>query len=425
MHLNNLNNKSSTSLGFDKLIFRQPSNLQFFVPHSYPKRLCVIHSCFPEQTQARQVNGSFIHRLKKSANTKLTSGVKLLGILGVSLPLQSLMPSASSSDSTLDKVLASKTLHIATVSDTSTYFSQDGFVHGFGYDVSRSYANHLNVHIKITTFHSEALALNAVATGAVDMALTNAKPSYQTGLTNISLSCEQDFLAKVGLNQQVSWQVRQDDKNLSQNAAAFVCDNQQLAVSQQLASFYNQNILKNKYSEQHFIRTMNQTLPIYKTSFQQNAQNYNLDWELLVAIGYQESHLQADATSPTGVRGIMMLTNDTAKAMGVSDRIDPVQSIEGGAKYLEILRKQFADIPNPDRLWFSLASYNMGPTAVKAIQAELNAQGRNGNSWAEVYNYMAENSYRNSRYVQCMDYVTNIRGYLETLKSNSLNLKVA
>ena len=74
-------------------------------------------------------------------------------------------------------------------------------------------------------------------------------------------------------------------------------------------------------------------------------------------MGYQELHLDANAVSPTGVR-IMMLTNSTAKAMGVSDRVDPYQSIGGGARYLE-QAADFADVPESDRIWFALAGYNM------------------------------------------------------------------
>ena len=73
--------------------------------------------------------------------------------------------------------------------------------------------------------------------------------------------------------------------------------------------------------------------------FRKSPQTYDMDWRLLAAIGYQESHWKPDASSYTGVRGIMMLTRRTASQLGLTDRLDPEQSIEGGARYFLQLRK--------------------------------------------------------------------------------------
>lgn len=172
-----------------------------------------------------------------------------------------------------------------------------------------------------------------------------------------------------------------------------------------------------KPHQNHFKKALKQRLPLYESAFKHGAKAYNHDWQVLAVISYQESHLNPDAISRTGVEGLMMLTKDTAKAMGVKNRTDAMQSIQGGAKYLEVLEKLYVDVPAAERLWFVLASYNMGPNAVKRIQSELHASGRDGNSWAEVYGYLAKNASKNSRYVQCMHYVANIRTYLETIKT--------
>lgn len=116
----------------------------------------------------------------------------------------------------------------------------------------------------------------------------------------------------------------------------------------------------------------------------------------------------------------MMLTNSTAKAMGVSDRIDPTQSIGGGARYLQEMKADFQDVPKSDRVWFALAGYNMGPNAVKRIQRELRADGVNDKSWVNVYAYLSENKASNSRYGQAMHYVSNIRTYLEIIKTQAV-----
>ena len=255
------------------------------------------------------------------------------------------------------------------------------------------------------------------------MALTTASTQLKSkfNLSSINISCGYDAsLTKNGLHPKVSWTFNSSNDPLSQKASYFLCDSIKLKNTQKLAAFYNQNLLKDAYSQDHFQKTLTEKLPDYQSSFEEQARNYNHDWELLVAMGYQESHLDANAVSPTGVRGLMMLTNNTAKAMGVSDRVDPYQSIGGGARYLEQMKADFADVPKTDRIWFALAGYNMGPNAVKSIQRKLRDQGIDDKSWANVYAYLADNKAANSRYGQAMHYVSNIRSYLETIKTQTV-----
>ncbi|MGS5799910.1 transglycosylase SLT domain-containing protein, partial [Acinetobacter baumannii] len=165
-------------------------------------------------------------------------------------------------------------------------------------------------------------------------------------------------------------------------------------------------------------------IPIYKASFKQSAAQYDLDWHLLAAIGYQESYLKPESVSPTGVRGLMMLTNSTARAMGVSNRNDPAQSIQGGAKYYDLMLSEYDDIPFPDRNWYALVAYNMGPGAVNQIQKRLQAQGKDPNQWVNLYNYLQSNKTRNGRYKQAVQYVTRIRAYLEHIKTAQTRINI-
>ena len=356
-------------------------------------------------------------KLTRFAKTKKIAQVSSIALL--SLPAESLI----TMDSTVPayaKVMLEETLTIAAVPGDSTYFATDGFQHGFGFDLIRSYADELGVEIDLKAYASEEAALKALKSGDADMALTTASTQLksQLNLSSVNVSCGYDAsLTKNGLHPKVSWTFNQADDPLSQKASYFLCDSIKLENTQKLAAFYNQNLLKDAYSQDHFKKTLTEKLPDYQSSFEEQARNYNHDWELLVAMGYQESHLDANAVSPTGVRGLMMLTNNTAKAMGVSDRVDPYQSIGGGARYLEQMKSDFADVPKTDRIWFALAAYNMGPNAVKRIQRKLNDAGIDDKSWANVYTYLSENRASNSRYGQAMHYVSNIRSYLETIKT--------
>ena len=110
-----------------------------------------------------------------------------------------------------------------------------------------------------------------------------------------------------------------------------------------------------------------------------------IDWRLLAALGFQESHWEPLATSPTGVRGLMMLTSETADRLGVNDRLNPRQNIIAGARYLRILKDTLPDrIGEPDRTWFALASYNVGYGHLEDARVLTQRHGLNADSWVDV-----------------------------------------
>ncbi len=375
-----------------------------------------------KQTQESNTKeNGFIKKRLLGVSSAITLGVGVL-----SVPVQSYTSIFSGYNNYQNKnqvdIAEEEVLTLASVKGDSTYFAVDGFEHGFGYDLARNYANYMGKRVNLITYDSAKEALKAVRNGKADMALTTASTKLKTemAVSSINLSCGRDTqLIENGLHPKVSWSFANSSTSLAQSASHYLCDSEQLEDTGKLARFYNQNLLKDSYNQMHFVKAMTERLPNYKNSFKKVASKYNHDWELLVAMGYQESHLKANAVSPTGVQGLMMLTKNTAKEMGIRNRIDPRQSIQGGARYLERMKSAFSDVPKNDRIFFALASYNMGPYAVKEIQDKLKKQGKDGNSWANVYAYMSENAYRNDRYVQCMHYVSNIRSYLETIKKQS------
>ena len=175
-----------------------------------------------------------------------------------------------------------------------------------------------------------------------------------------------------------------------------------------------------KISKEKVDKDLQKRLPKYQASFKQSAKQHDLDWHFLAAIGYQESYLRPESVSPTGVRGVMMLTSSTAKAMGVSDRTDAKQSIQGGAKYMQLMLDEFDHVPYPDRNWYALVAYNMGPGAVNSIRKRLERQGKNPDQWINLYNYLERNQRANGRYRQALQYVKRIRVYMEHIKRNEM-----
>lgn len=134
-----------------------------------------------------------------------------------------------------------------------------------------------------------------------------------------------------------------------------------------------------------FLQKMNSVLPKYRLLFDVAQQKYGIDWRLLAAVSYQESHWDPLATSPTGVRGMMMMTSDTADKMGIADRLNPLQSILGGAKYIDaLLAQQSDDISPPDRIWMALAAYNQGQAHVDDARRLAARHHLNPSLWCDV-----------------------------------------
>ena len=175
-----------------------------------------------------------------------------------------------------------------------------------------------------------------------------------------------------------------------------------------------------------FIRHYEHRLTGYQPSFERAAELTGIDWRLLAAIGYQESHWNPEAVSPTGVRGLMMLTKRTARALGITDRIDPEQSILGGAMYFRRLKERIpAEIKEPDRTWFALAAYNVGYMHLQDARTIVRLQGGNPDRWVDVKQalpLLAEQKWHSqlpggyARGWEPVQYVENIRTYYDIMQ---------
>lgn len=181
----------------------------------------------------------------------------------------------------------------------------------------------------------------------------------------------------------------------------------------------------NPVDSQTFNRRMLKRLPKYEAIIRQVADEYQVDWQMLAAISYQESHWNPHAKSPTGVRGMMMLTQTTAQEMGIDDRLDPSQSLRGGARYFKKMRRGMPDdIQEPDRTWFALAAYNIGRGHLEDARVITESQGGDPDLWIDVSERLPllqkSKFYRNTRYgyargSEPVTYVKNIRHYYNIL----------
>jgi membrane-bound lytic murein transglycosylase F len=230
----------------------------------------------------------------------------------------------------------------------------------------------------------------------------------------------------VGKPQSLAWALAKiDDYSLfSEVLDYFGLQNEIGKISQLQEKYYGHTEKFDYVGARQFHRATQKKLDEYKELFIESAGD-DLDWRLLAAVSYQESHWKPRAKSPTGVRGMMMLTLNTAKQLGIKNRLDPEQSIIGGAEYLRKVMKRVPDrISDPDRTWFALAGYNVGWGHVEDARIITQQQGADPDKWADVKErlpllqkkrWYKKTKHGYARGAEPVKYVNNIRRYYEVL----------
>ncbi|MEW5769467.1 MAG: membrane-bound lytic murein transglycosylase MltF [Pseudomonadota bacterium] len=222
----------------------------------------------------------------------------------------------------------------------------------------------------------------------VDLGLTDCTVADSDGLAvshNFHSNLRDAFVLQAGQSQ--AWAMRQGtDVRFAREVAAFFREVRKSGELAGLRERYYGHVERLGDADVLGILERRGTLLRDLTRHFHEAQaETGLDWRLLAAVAYQESQWDAHAVSPTGVRGIMMLTEDTADHLGVKNRLDARESILGGARYIVMLRDGLpADIPEPDRTWLALAAYNIGPSHLEDARILAGRLGRNPDTWRDM-----------------------------------------
>ncbi len=184
----------------------------------------------------------------------------------------------------------------------------------------------------------------------------------------------------------VQWIVRRGASDLLRAVNTFFQQQRQSGQMVKLLQQETGDARSFAYEESREFQThLTDRLPRFRPWFEQASEESGIDWRLLAAIGYQESKWDATAVSNNGALGVMMLTSDTAVAMGIKDRANAQQSIFAGAHYLAEVREKVPDrIPEPDRTWFTVAAYNVGFGHVEDARVLAQMDGKNPDSWSDV-----------------------------------------
>ncbi len=249
-----------------------------------------------------------------------------------------------------------------------------------------------------------------------------------------ALSMNQVFFPKVhkafplASPQPVAWLFPADtDDSLMMEARAFFQEIRRNGVLEQVKERHYGHLDRLDYvGARTFVRHLENRLPQYKETFMEAADAHDMDWRLLAAIGYQESHWRRDAVSPTGVRGLMMLTQPTAAFVGVDNRLDPHASIWGGARFFKFLLSRIPErIGEPDRTWFALAAYNVGLGHLEDARRLTQRAGDDPDRWMHVKEHLPKLAQRKwytqtrhgyARGHEPVIYTQNIRRYYDVLK---------
>ena len=291
----------------------------------------------------------------------------------------------------------------------------------------RMLRNELDLHPRLTWIEVDDAAseelIEQVDSGDIDYIVAD---SHQIALQRRFFP-ELRIAFEIGEPRQLRWAYNHgEDPSLANAIERFFSQIESDGRLEQLIHRHYSHVAKFNYSD---IRTFTQRiashLPRYEPLFRREAERVDIDWRLLAAIGYQESLWNARAKSPTGVRGLMMLTQTTAKQMKVSNRLDPEQSIRGGAKYFASVHKRIPErIQEPDRTWFALAAYNVGLGHVEDARIITQKRGGDPDKWIDLKENLPllarKKWYKQTRYGYArgwepVKYVENIRQYFDYL----------
>jgi membrane-bound lytic murein transglycosylase F len=232
-------------------------------------------------------------------------------------------------------------------------------------------------------------------------------------------------------SQSLGWAVKKGEDSLREQINGFFRKIKEDGTFQKIyEKYYSQVEIFDYFDLKKFHERIETRLPKYRDTIQKASQKYGFDWRLIAAMIYQESHFDPQARSYTGVKGIMQITLDTARELGVKERLNPQHSIPAGIRYLKKLYDRFDEAQDPDRLLIALASYNVGRGHILDAQGIARKQGLNPNSWASISQILPllrkSKYYKNTTYGYCrgtepVRYVERIMSYYEILKREGIS----
>ena len=277
--------------------------------------------------------------------------------------------------------------------------------------------------------------LEKLAKGEVDYTVANALEIKQA--KHLYSSIDSAFELQASSSQWIFPKFVKSE--LFNEAETFFARIQEDGTLKQLLDSYIGHLHQLKAGDIHFFKEkIRIKLPNLRKYFIQAEKLTHIDWRLIAALAYQESHWNPKAKSSTGVRGMMMLTQDTAKRMKVKNRLDAQQSILAGAQYLQLLKEKLSEnIVEPDRTWIALAAYNQGYGHIVDARTLAQRFDLNPDLWINLkktlpllskQKYFSTLKYGKTRGGEAVTLTESVRAYYNILKQHydheaAVNLK--
>jgi membrane-bound lytic murein transglycosylase MltF len=206
----------------------------------------------------------------------------------------------------------------------------------------------------------------------------------------------------------IAWAIRKDSPALKASLNSFLATNGENSLNGRM--IFRRYLLNTKYVKS---ATADAEIKRFKeliAYFRKYGSQYNLDWMLMAAQGYQESRLDQQAKSQVGAIGVMQVMPATAKDLKVGDVTNVEANIHAGVKYIRfMIDRYYEDEPMDDlnKALFAFAAYNCGPGRTRQLRREATARGLDANVWFDnVERIAAERIGR-----ETVTYVSNIYKY--------------
>ncbi|MEO8741520.1 MAG: membrane-bound lytic murein transglycosylase MltF [Casimicrobiaceae bacterium] len=247
--------------------------------------------------------------------------------------------------------------------------------------LTRIRADHPDVNWQEMALPSAQALIGQVSDGALEYAVVAA--SDAEAVRNVHLNFERAFA--VAKKQELVWAFPAAQSVLRDQVDAFFATLRRDGTLQRLVERYFTYAQVPRLDAGAFHERSKALLPEYRPLFQHAQEATGVEWRLLAAMAYQESQWDPQAVSETGVRGLMQLTEDTARHLGAVDRLDPQSSVMAAARYLRKLKEKLPTrIAEPDRTWLALAAYNIGIGHLEDARVLAQKQKLSPDSWQAV-----------------------------------------
>jgi membrane-bound lytic murein transglycosylase F len=290
-------------------------------------------------------------------------------------------------------------------------------------------AEHPDVQWQPLALASTEALIRQVSDGTVDYAIVASNDAE--ALHNVHLNFDRAFA--VARKQELVWVFPPTHPLLRDQVNTFFADLKKDGTLQRLIERYFTYAQMRRLDAGVFQERIKSVLPQYRTLFERAQEATGIEWRLLAAIAYQESQWDTQATSETGVRGLMQLTEETARHLGVVDRMDPQTGVFAAAKYFRDLKDKLPQrIPEPDRTWLALAAYNIGVAHLEDARVIAQKQKSSPDSWTAVSKalpllalpeYYEDAKYGYARGGMPVAFVERVRAYYDILLAHQPSLR--